>query len=88
MAQYGVSRNTVRKAVSALTSAGFLDTVSTRGTFVRERRPLTITATRYESDRGVSANDAIQPNSKLKAGRTIGNLFYRSSRQLRQSRSG
>jgi GntR family transcriptional regulator len=58
MAQYGVSRNTVRNAVKRLTSAGLLDTVSTRGTFVRERRPLTITATRYERDRGVSANDA------------------------------
>ena len=58
MAQYGVSRNTVRNAVKRLTSAGLLDTVSTRGTFVRERRPLTITATRYERDRGVSANDS------------------------------
>jgi GntR family transcriptional regulator len=53
-----VSRNTVRKAVSVLASAGFLDTGSTRGTFVRERRLLTITATQYERDRGVSANDA------------------------------
>jgi GntR family transcriptional regulator len=58
MARYGVSRNTVRTAVKHLTSVGLLDTVSTRGTFVRERRPLTITATRYERDRGVSANDA------------------------------
>jgi GntR family transcriptional regulator len=58
MKRYGVSRNTVRKAVSVLASAGFLDTGSTRGTFVRERRLLTITATQYERDRGVSANDA------------------------------
>jgi GntR family transcriptional regulator len=58
MALYNVSRNTVRTAVKTLTSAGLLDTVSTRGTFVREGRPLTITATRYELDRGVSANDA------------------------------
>lgn len=58
MKKYDVSRNTVRKAVNVLASAGLLDTVSTRGTFVRERRPLTITATRYERDRGVSANDA------------------------------
>jgi GntR family transcriptional regulator len=58
MGRYGVSRNTVRKAVDVLTSAGLLDTITTRGTFVRERRPLTITATRYERQRGVSANDA------------------------------
>lgn len=59
MERYQVSRNTVRKAVDILTSAGLLDTVTTRGTFVRERRrPLFITATRYERERGVSANDA------------------------------
>ena len=58
MELYHVSRNTVRKAVDVLTSAGLLDTATTRGTFVRERRPLTITATRYERERGVSANDA------------------------------
>lgn len=58
MEHYHVSRNTVRKAVDILTSAGLLDTVSTRGTFVRELRPLSITATRYERERGVSANDA------------------------------
>ena len=58
MKQWHVSRNTVRRAVHVLTSAGLLDTVSTRGTFVRERRPLAITATRYERDRGTSANDA------------------------------
>jgi GntR family transcriptional regulator len=58
MEHYGVSRNTVRKAVDILTSAGLLETASTRGTFVRERHPLTITATRYERERGVSANDA------------------------------
>jgi GntR family transcriptional regulator len=58
MEQYGVSRNTVRNAVRVLASAGLLETGSTRGTFVRERRPLSITATRYERDRGVSANDA------------------------------
>lgn len=58
MEQYQVSRNTVRRAVELLTSAGLLDTVTTRGTFVRERRPLVITATRYERERGVSANDA------------------------------
>jgi GntR family transcriptional regulator len=58
MEKYGVSRNTVRSAVRVLASAGLLETGSTRGTFVRERRPLTIMATRYERDRGVSANDA------------------------------
>jgi GntR family transcriptional regulator len=58
MEQYGVSRNTVRRAVGILATAGLLETVSTRGTFVRAPRPLTITATRYERDRGASANDA------------------------------
>lgn len=58
MKRYKVSRNTVRKAINNLASAGLIDTVSTRGTFVRERRPLTITATQYERDRGASANDA------------------------------
>jgi GntR family transcriptional regulator len=58
MEQYGVSRNTVRRAVSVLTAAGLLDAGSTRGTFVREYHPLTITATRYERERGASANDA------------------------------
>jgi GntR family transcriptional regulator len=57
--QYHVSRNTVRRAISALASAGLLDTGSTRGIFVRKWRPLVITATRYERDRGVSARDAI-----------------------------
>jgi GntR family transcriptional regulator len=56
--QYGVSRNTVRNALVKLTSAGLVDTATTRGTFVRGRRPLTVTATRYERERGVSANDA------------------------------
>lgn len=58
MEQYQVSRNTVRKAVDVLTSTGLLDTVTTRGTFVRERSPIIITATQYERKRGASANDA------------------------------
>ena len=56
--KYSVSRSTVRRAIAVLTSAGLLDTLSTRGTFVRERRPLTLTATRYERERGATANDA------------------------------
>lgn len=56
--RHRVSRNTVRKAVEILASEGLLVTDSTRGTFVRERHPLTITATQYERERGASANDA------------------------------
>jgi len=63
--RYSVSKNTVRKAVGILVSTGVLDTQGTRGTFVRERRPLAITATRYERERGATANDAY--NDELEA---------------------
>jgi GntR family transcriptional regulator len=58
MEQYGKSRSTVRNALVVLRSAGLVEGGSTRGNFVREHRPLTITATRYERERGASANDA------------------------------
>jgi len=58
MKRSGKSRNTVRSAIEVLKSAGVLEGDSTRGNFVRKNRPLTITATRYERERGVSANDA------------------------------
>jgi GntR family transcriptional regulator len=58
MKQYGRSRSTVRNALDVLKSAGLIDGDSTRGNFVRKHRPLTITATRYERERGASANDA------------------------------
>lgn len=58
MEQYGKSRSTVRNALVVLRSAGLVEGGSTRGNFVREHHPLTITATRYERERGATANDA------------------------------
>jgi GntR family transcriptional regulator len=59
MAKYGASRTPVRQALSTLASEGLIETATSRGTFVREHRPLRLHATRYEREhREVSAVDA------------------------------
>lgn len=57
--QHGVSRTTVRQALGLLTNEGLISTATSRGTFVRELKPLTLYASRYEREhRESSAHDA------------------------------
>lgn len=59
MAKYGASRSPVRQALGTLANEGLIESATSRGTFVREHRPLTLWATRYERDhREVTAVDA------------------------------
>lgn len=75
MAKYGASRTPVRQALTTLANEGLIETATSRGTFVREHRPLTLHATRYEREhREVSAVDAYR--SELTAqGREAGQSF-------------
>lgn len=50
--RYGVSRITMRRAVGMLAAEGLIQGRTSRGTVVLDRRPLTLTASRYERDRG------------------------------------
>lgn len=59
MAKYRSSRSPVRQALGNLMNEGLIETATSRGTFVREHRPLTLNATRFERDhREVKALDA------------------------------
>jgi GntR family transcriptional regulator len=66
------SRTPVRQALATLANEGLIETATSRGTFVREQRPLSLWATRYERDhREVTAVDAY--HSELEAqGRAAG----------------
>lgn len=73
--RYRVSRTTVRQALSLLTTEGLIETATSRGTRVRTRVPLTLTATRYErAHRQVSANDAFRAELAAQ-GRTARQTF-------------
>lgn len=73
--RHHVSRPTVRQALSLLTSEGLIETATSRGTRVRARVPLTLTATRYErGHRAVSANDAFRAELE-EQGRKPGQTF-------------
>lgn len=73
--RYEVSRTTVRQALGLLTTEGLIETATSRGTRVRTRVPLTLTATRYErGHRWVSANDAFRAELEAQ-GRTAGQTF-------------
>jgi GntR family transcriptional regulator len=59
MARYRSSRSPVRQALGTLMNEGLIETATSRGTFVREHRPLTLNATRFERNhREVKALDA------------------------------
>jgi GntR family transcriptional regulator len=64
--QYGVSRNTVRLALSALTNEGLITGGRGRGRVVRRREPLIYYASRSESNRrrNVSEVDAFMQDVK------------------------
>jgi GntR family transcriptional regulator len=47
MAEYGVSRVTVRQAIALLREDGLIDAVPGRGTFVREAAPVRLAVSRY-----------------------------------------
>lgn len=73
--QFDVSRITVRQALKMLTNEGLISAATSRGTIVREQRPLTLLASRYEREhRDSSATDAY--HSELVAqGRRPGQTF-------------
>jgi GntR family transcriptional regulator len=50
MATYQASRTPVRQALATLANEGLIETATSRGTFVRENRPLTLYASRYERE--------------------------------------
>jgi GntR family transcriptional regulator len=78
MAQYGASRTPVRQALQTLANEGLIDTATSRGTFVREQRPLTLYAARYEREhREVSPVDAYQ-SELLAQGRAAGQTLEMS----------
>lgn len=74
-ARYQTSRTPVRQALATLANEGLIETATSRGTFVRENRPLTLYAARYEREyRDVSTKDAYK--SELRSqGRTGGQTF-------------
>lgn len=73
--QHEVSRTTIRQALGLLTTEGLIEAATSRGTRVRDRVPLVLTATHYErDDRFVSANDAFRTELEAqsrKAGQTF-----------------
>jgi GntR family transcriptional regulator len=78
MTKYGSSRSPVRQALGTLMNEGLIETATSRGTFVREHRPLTLNATRFERDhrevRALDAFDAYRAElatQGLKAGQTF-----------------
>ena len=75
VAKYQTSRTPVRQALATLANEGLIETATSRGTFVRENRPLTLYAARYEREyRDVSTKDAYR--SELRSqGRTGGQTF-------------
>ena len=75
MAQYRASRTPVRQALQTLANEGLIDTATSRGTFVREQRPLTLHAARYEREhREESPADAYR-SELLAQGRAAGQTF-------------
>ncbi len=58
MARYQASRTPVRQALATLSNEGLIETATSRGTFVRENRPLTLYGARYAREhRDVSTVD-------------------------------
>jgi GntR family transcriptional regulator len=93
MAQYGASRTPVRQALQTLANEGLIDSATSRGTFVREQRPLTLYASRYERERRAVSPVADAFTSELIAqGRVAGQAcqFWTISerRSQRPGRSG
>jgi GntR family transcriptional regulator len=78
MARYGASRSPIRQALQTLANEGLIDTATSRGTFVREQRPLTLYASRYEREHSeVSPVDAFR-SELLAQGRVAGQTFEMS----------
>lgn len=75
MDRYQASRTPVRQALATLANEGLIETATSRGTRVRERRPLTLYAARYEREpREVSTTDAYMSDLRSQ-GRTAGQRF-------------
>jgi GntR family transcriptional regulator len=75
MDRYGASRTPVRQALAILANEGLIETATSRGTFVRENRPLTLYAARYEVEhRDVSTTDAYMSDLRSQ-GRAAGQTF-------------
>ncbi len=78
MAKYGSSRTPVRQALGTLANEGLIETATSRGTFVRQHRPFTLYAARYEREhREVNAVDALDAYRSVLAaqGREGGQSF-------------
>jgi GntR family transcriptional regulator len=75
MERYEASRTPVRQALATLANEGLIETATSRGTLVREKRPLTLYAARYEREyRDVSTTDAYKSDLRGQ-GRTAGQSF-------------
>jgi GntR family transcriptional regulator len=75
MASYQTSRTPVRQALATLANEGLIETATSRGTFVRENRPLTLYGARYErAYRDVGTTDAYMRELRSQ-GRSAGQTF-------------
>ncbi len=88
MAQFGVSRVTVRLAVGALRSEGLIVTRQGRGSYVRDREPTRrIAAARYIQDARFVAGRVAEPATVFVAGPGEEPSRYRLERSFHEERA-
>jgi GntR family transcriptional regulator len=88
MAQFGVSRVTVRLAIGALRSEGLIVTRQGRGSFVRDREPTRrIAAERYRQDAQFARGRVAEPRTAFGAEQPVGAPRYRVDSSYREVRA-
>jgi len=89
MAQFGVSRVTVRLAVGALRVEGLILTRQGRGSFVRDREAnKRISSTRYQQDARYAAGRVAEPATTFGSDNGAERNRYRLDRSFREERAG
>jgi GntR family transcriptional regulator len=89
MAQFGVSRVTVRLAIGALRSEGLIVTRQGRGSFVRDREPTRrIAAARYRQDAEFAAGRVSEPGTAFGSDRIEDSIRYRVEHSIHEVRAG
>lgn len=88
MAQFGVSRVTVRLAVGALRAEGLILTRQGRGSFVRDREAnKRISSTRYQQDARYAEGRVAEPATVFGSGNPDDRNRYRLERSFREERA-
>jgi GntR family transcriptional regulator len=88
MAQFGVSRVTVRLAVGALRAEGLILTRQGRGSFVRDREAnKRISSTRYQQDARYAKGRVAEPATAFGSGGADDRNRYRLERGFREERA-